>query len=133
VKVPVQLKLPPPSPERFKDPVANPARSVPPWWQSLQQTHQLVAKAINGNIQFGNPTSGPVNILGVWKTVTTPGVANTDFTVTHNLGNTVSGVMVGTKNAACDVYISPSANSSPTTQVILRATGVGTVLTLFLF
>lgn len=119
MKIPVQLQDPP--------------ADNPKWWQSLQRIYQLVAKAINGNIEFGSPTAGPLNINGVWTTLTTPGAPNTDFTVVHNLGRTAVAYLVTTKNAAVDVYTSPSANASPTTQIILRAT-VGTVaITMFLF
>lgn len=119
MKIPVQLKDPPKPPEK--------------WWQSLQQVYQLVVKAINGNIEFGSPTAGPVNINGVWATVVTPVAVNTDFTVTHNLGRATVAYLLCTKNAACDVYTSPTANGSPNTQIILRATAAAVTLTIFLF
>lgn len=103
----------------------------PKWWQSLQRIFQLVTKAINGNIEFGNPTAGPVNINGVFANPTTPGAPNTDFTVTHNLGRNIGGYLIIGKNAACDIYTSPTANPNPTTQFIFRAT-VGTV-NVFMF
>jgi flavoprotein len=119
LKVPVQLEVQPPD--------------RPKWWQSLQRIYQLVAKAINGNIEFGSPTAGPLNINGVWASLTTPGVANTDFTVTHNLGRTAVAYLVTTANAAVDVYTSPTANGSPTTQIILRASAATVAITMFLF
>lgn len=119
MKVPVQLKDPP--------------RPTEKWWMSLQQIYQLVAKALNGNIEFGNLQSGPVNINGVWAPVMTPVGVNTDFIVTHNLGRTAFSYLVASKNAACDVYTSPTVNGSPNTQIILRATGSSTTLILFLF
>lgn len=119
MKVPVQLQ--------------DPAPGRPVWWQSLQRIYQLVAKAINGNIEFGSPTAGPLNINGVWATPTTPGTPNTDFTITHNLGRQAVAYLICAKNAACDVYVSPSANPNPTTQLILRATVANVALTLFIF
>lgn len=104
----------------------------PKWWQALQKIYQQVATAINGNIEFGSPTAGPLNINGVWAQPVTPGAANTDFTVVHNLNRAAVGYIVCTKTAACDVYTSPSANASPTTQIILRATATGVTLTLFI-
>jgi hypothetical protein len=98
----------------------------------VRQTYEQLAKAFNGNVEFGNPTSGPVNILGVWASPVTPGVANTDFVVVHNLGKPCVGYDVKTKSAACDVYTSPTANASPNTQIILRASAAGIALTLFL-
>lgn len=125
-QVPVQLKTAPKAPEHQN------------WWQSLQQTYQQVAKTINNNIEFGNPISGAGNIKGQWgkvngsTTITTPGAANTDFTVTHNLGYPAVGVDVKTKNMAVDVYTSPSANPSPSTQIILRASVASATITLFI-
>lgn len=100
-------------------------------WNRFRNVYNIIQKAMNGNIEFGNPTSGPANINGVWVTVTTPGAANTDFTITHNLGRAAVGYIIMTKNAACDVYTSPTANPNPTTQLILRATGTTVALTIF--
>lgn len=136
MKVPVQLQTPPDQPPKsgvYKAKGTFSVKQVPAWWQSLQRIYQLSAKAVNGNIEFGSPTGGPININGVWATPTTPGAANTDFTVVHNLGRAAVAYVVCAKNAACDVYTSPSVNSSPTTQIILRATGTTVALTLFLF
>ena len=120
MNVPVQLQTPPESP-------------VPKWWQSLQRIYQQVAKTINGNISFGNLTSGSANIAGKWTMIVTPVASNTDFIVTHNLGYPVAGYLVTTKNAPTDVYTSPSANALPNTQVILRATTASVTITIFLF
>lgn len=121
--VPVQLQDPP-RPGDEKKP--NPA-----WWQSLQKIYQQTAKAINGNVEFGNPTSGPANIRGVWVAATTPAGANTDFTITHNLGRPAVGYILMTSDAACDIYTSPTANPNPNTQLILRDTGGTAHITIF--
>lgn len=105
---------------------------IDPIWKRWRQIYEQVARAFNGNIEFGNPTSGPVNILGVWKGVVTPVTPATDFVVTHNLGKVCVGVDIKTKNAACDVWISATANPNPNTQIILQASGSGTTLSLFL-
>lgn len=102
-----------------------------PRWLRLRQWIERTARIVNGNIDFGNPTSGPENIAGAWITVTTPGVANTDFTITHNLGRAAAGYLIMTKSAACDIYTSPTTNGSPTTQLILRANATGVSLTIF--
>jgi hypothetical protein len=99
----------------------------------LRQLWEQLAKIINGNIEFGSPLGGSINIDGVWNSATTPGVANTDFTVIHNLGRTVVNFAPATKSAACDVYLSPTANGSPSTQIILRATTTGVALTFFFY
>jgi len=103
----------------------------PNWWQNFQKLWVQLAKVINGNIEFGNPTVGPSNIRGNWVSVTTPAVANTDFTITHNLGRPAVGYIVMTANAATDIYTSPTANPNPNTQLILRATGTSVALTIF--
>jgi hypothetical protein len=102
-------------------------------WKRLRRAYELLAVAINGNVEFGNPTSGPVNIRGAWISTTTPAGANSDFTVTHNLGRPCVGYIVATADRAVDIYTSPSANAAPTTQIILRASVASAVVTLFLF
>jgi hypothetical protein len=109
----------------------------PKWWQAFQQIHQQLANVVNKNIEFGNPTSGPANIKGQWgsvagsTTIVTP-AANTDFIVTHNLGQPAVGVDIKSKNATVDVYTSPTVNASPNTQIILRATNASVTITLFI-
>jgi len=141
MNIPAQLKIRAPELADFqKGGQHNPLRPVGirQWWQSLQQIYQQVAKVVNNNIEFGNPTSGPGNIKGQWGSVggstaiVTPGVANTDFTVLHNLGSPAVGVDVKTKDRAVDVYTSPSANASPNTQIILRASVASAAITLFI-
>lgn len=102
-------------------------------WLRLKQLYDMVARVINGNVEFGNPTSGPININGVWATVVAPAAANSDFVVTHNLGRAAVAYLICTKDRACDVYTSPTANSSPSTKIILRASVASASLTLFLF
>lgn len=101
-------------------------------WTKWRQIYEQVAKAVNGNIEFGNPTSGPGNINGVWASVTTPGVANTDFTITHNLGRVCVGYPIQTADRAASIYTSPTPNAAPLTTVILRCNVASAVLTIFL-
>lgn len=102
-------------------------------WRVIRRIYELLATQLNGNVEFGNPTSGPVNIRGVWATVTTPAGANTDFTVTHNLGRVAVAYLVTTKDRAVDVYTSPTANAAPATTIILRASVASAAITMFLF
>ena len=47
------------------------------------------ARVLAGNVSFGSTTgnSDPEQNLEIWKASgTTPGVANTDFTINHSLG-----------------------------------------------
>jgi hypothetical protein len=108
-----------------------PAVNRDPIWKRFKPVFNHIVKVLNYNIEFGNPNSGPANIKGNWVTAVTPATANTDFTITHNLGYPVNGIDMKLKNAACDIYTSPTVNPNPNTQFILRATGVSVSLTMF--
>ena len=81
----------------------TPPQPITGWWQSLQRIYQQVAIVINGNLSLGqaassSPGSAPGfgnfqkgNVSAVILGVVTPGVANTDFTITHNLGRPLTG------------------------------------------
>ena len=117
-------------PPHLRSNIAKPVLDV---FDRLKQQWQEHSKVINGGLEFGSPTAGPVNIKGTWKTATTPGTPGTDFTITHNLGHSVVNHNPTTKSAACDVYLSPTANADPEHTVILRATAAGVDLTFFLY
>src|SRR5205823_11447248 len=87
--------------------------------QDLETIWQRVSKLLNGGISFGNGTQSD-NVDGVWANIVTPGVADTDFTLTHNLGRVPVGYIVKSKSAACDVYDGSVVASK--TQLTLRAT-----------
>lgn len=108
-----------------KDPVVDKV------WKRFRNVYHQVQKAVNGNIEFGNPTSGAANINGRWVSVTTPAGSNTDFTVTHNLGRPVAGYWIMQSDAAADIYTSPTVNPNPNTQIILRDTGGVAHLVIF--
>lgn len=96
--------------------------------QMIKSIYQGLVNVLLGNVGFGDGTNLD-NINGFWAPVITPGAANTDFTITHNLGRVPVGYIVMTKSAACDVYTGSVLATK--TQITLRAT-VGTV-TLKLF
>ena len=100
-------------------------------WNRFRTVYNQISKAVNGQLEFGSPTAGPMNMAGQWVRITTPAVG-TDITVTQTLGHEVSGVLVMAKSAPCDVFISGTANPSPATQVILQASAAGVNVTLFL-
>ncbi len=99
-------------------------------WLMMRRIYENIARVVNGNIEFGNPTTGPANLRLSWVSVTTPAVANSDFTITHNLGRVAVGYWIATKDRAVDIYTSPTANPNPTTQLILRATVASAVVTI---
>ena len=89
----------------------------------------LASLVVNGHLGFGDGTNRD-NIDGAWANVVSPGVANTDLTITHNLGRVPVGYLVMAKNATTDVY---TGSVAPTTsQITLRFTGVGVSVRLFI-
>jgi len=107
---------------------ADKSRGVDALAQDLESVWQRVAKLLNGGISFGDGTQSD-NVDGVWINAITPGVANTDFTVTHNLGRVPAGYIVKSKSAACDIYDGSVAASE--TQLTLRATAINVLVRLF--
>jgi len=97
--------------------------------QALLRAWNRLAVIINGRISFGDGTD-PDNIDGAWVSVTTPGVANTDFTVTHNLNRIPVGYIIMSKNAACDIYTGSVAATA--TQLTLRGTVINIDVVLFI-
>jgi hypothetical protein len=98
-------------------------------WSMLQRIYQQTAKTINGGLSFGDGTHTD-NISGFWTTQT-PALANTDFTVTHNLHRLPAGYLAMEKSAACDVFTGSVAPT--TTQITLRASVGGVTLRIFIF
>jgi len=92
-----------------------------------------VARQINGGLSLGEITQNgvePVNIDAVWKTATTPGVVDTEFAVTHNLGRVPVGFDVKRMDKACIVYDSGTAWTD--TQIFLKCNVITVAITLFI-
>ncbi len=108
---------------------------------ALISMHSHYIRAINGRLDFGSPQGQSKkftgNIDGVWPgtlansyTITTPGVANTEFTVTHNLGRIPIGYDIRSIDAAAHIY--DSRKSLWTTKVMFLKADQATVhLVLF--
>lgn len=96
----------------------------------LRRIYERLARVVNGQISFGDGINAD-NIDGVWVSVTTPGVANTDFTITHNLSRVPVGYLPVTKSAATDIYTGSVAATA--TQLTLRATGTNVDVLFFIF
>lgn len=107
-------------------PDAKHGMQIPP---QLQQSWQQMAKVVNHHISFGDGVQAD-NIDGVWQTATTPVLANTDFTVVHNLGRIPVGVDLKMKNNPCDVYT--GSVPATKTEITLRATGPSVTVSLFI-
>lgn len=79
-----------------------------------------VSRAINGSIEFGSPANGSINIAGFWVNTVTPGVADTEFTVNHNLQYVPTGIIIVSVDKAAIIY-SSRKNQWTTTQLFLKA------------
>lgn len=110
--------------EDHEDHKNNPERR----WMMLRRQWEYLARVVNYHIGFGDGTSSD-NVDGTWINVTSPNVANTDFTVNHNLQRIPAGYHVWQKSAACDVYTGAVAATS--TQLTLRATQANVTLRIF--
>jgi len=96
--------------------------------QTLQKQWRNLVSVINGNIGFGDGVHAD-NVNGVWASVNFP-LANTDVTVTHNLGRLPVGYIVMTKSQAGDVYTGSVVATK--TQITLRCSTAGTTVSLFI-
>ena len=104
--------------------------NLPKGMDWLRQAWTMLMSVINGHLTFGKV--GEVgNIQGVWATVVTPIVPDTDFTVTHNLGQVPVGYLLMSKSGACDVYTGSVASTSTT--ITLRASAADATVQLFIF
>lgn len=104
--------------------------TLEPAVNSLQKLYKLLISVINGKVSFGDGKRTN-NIDGSWVSVVTPGVANTDFTVSHVLNRIPVGYLVVSKSAAVDIYTGSVAATA--TQITLRATVTGVNIVLFIF
>lgn len=95
--------------------------------QNLQTILEQNAKVLDGNIQFG--TVGSIgNMKGFMAAGVTPGVANTEFTVTHNLGVVPVGYLVMSVDQAAIIYKSTTVWTGTAIFLKCNATNVNYVL-----
>lgn len=97
--------------------------------QMLQRLWQQAIRIINGRIAFGDGTNQE-NIDGQWVTYVSNAVANTDDTITHNLGRIPVGYLVMTKSKAGDVYTGTIAWTA--TQMTLKCSVASVTAKLFI-
>lgn len=96
--------------------------------QAVKRYVEKIVSVLNGQVGFGNGTDLD-NLQGRWINVTSSGVADTDFTVTHNLGRIPVGFLLVAADKAAVVYRGTVAWTS--TQMTLKASQASTVLRLF--
>jgi hypothetical protein len=85
-------------------------------------------QVINGLLTFGDGLTQD-NILGAWVTVADTGAANTDFAVTHNLGQIPPGflLMIPPVTGAINLGVTPWTKS----QIFLRCSTANQKATFF--
>ena len=111
-------------------------------WDMMRRIYEQLASVFNGNIGLGNVNNMTANgnanpnntdnIRGAMIYVTAPGVANTAFTVNHNLGILARGFIVVFKDRACDVY-DDGTGPTNTSQRTLKCTVASANIVLFCF
>ena len=99
--------------------------------QYVKRRIEDIGRAINGQIEFGNPTSGPINISGTWAKLLTPG-ANVEFTVNHNLGRIPNGMLIASLDQAALIYAS-RLTSWTVTQAFFKCSVASVNLVGFVF
>lgn len=110
----------------------KPNEPLPRFQKMLRKLYEQLARVINGGVSFGDSANSlSDNIDGIWSSTTTAGVANTDFTVTHNLGRVPSGWIVAMQDKAASVYLGSVAATS--TAITLRCSVATVAVRLFIF
>lgn len=87
-------------------------------WPLTEKVWTKLVQIVNGQIGFGSPSVGADNLDLVWLSTTTPAVADTEFTLTHNLGRVPSGYTIMSIDKAGIVYKGTTAWT--TTQLSLK-------------
>lgn len=101
---------------------------LPRFARMLQTLWQHLAFVVNGQIGFGDGTNSD-NINGVWVPATF-GLANTDLTLTHNLGRIPVGYITMTADRATDIYTGSVAATK--SQITLRSSVANAVVNFFI-
>lgn len=94
----------------------------------LRKLYEQLARVFNGSIGFGDGTHSD-NISGAWAAVADTGGANTNFTVTHNLGRLPVGYILMKADRAVSIYTGSVA--ATTTQLTLKANVANAAVSLF--
>jgi hypothetical protein len=98
---------------------------------SLQTQLTALQNELNGGITFPTQT-GTGSISGKMLQVTSPGTANTEFVVVHNLGRVPQGYIVFWTNIAASIYQGPTTGTAWTTSnMYLKANEISVTMQLF--
>lgn len=88
------------------------------------------ANIVNGGISYGNGTD-TAHIDCSWAFIADTGVANTEFSVNHNLGRIPVGFHVASKNKASDFYESGTPWTNK--QIFLKAVAANVAVRFIIF
>lgn len=108
------------------------ATSVPAQLKRIRSPDQTVTQ-VQENVRTALEShsaaiAGCLQAQHVIPSVSFP-VPNQDVIVQHTLGRTPIGHLATKLSGAAAIYLSPTANPNPTTQIILRSSAVGAVTT----
>lgn len=95
---------------------------------AVKKYTETIAGVLNGQVGFGNGTEID-NMQGRWINTTSPGVADTDFTVDHNLGRVPVGFITISVDKAAVIYTGSIAWT--TTQMTLKVNAATVALRIF--
>ena len=95
----------------------------------LDMAFRLTFLNINGAVTSGTRS---YNMDAVWVQYTSNGTANTEDTVSHNLGRTPVGIWIGIPDKSSVIYADNEAAWTSTT-IRLKASAVTTVVNILLF
>ena len=95
----------------------------------LRRLYEQLVRIVNGQLSFGNGIT-PDNIAGVWAAIADTGLANTDFTFTHNLLYIPTGFIVVNQSLAGVIYQGSVAWSKTT--ITLRCSVAHDKILLFI-
>jgi hypothetical protein len=85
----------------------------------LRKLYEQLVRIVNGQLSFGKGIS-PDNIAGAWGAVADTGLANTDFTITHNLLYVPTGFILINQSLGGAIY--QGVGAWTTTTITLRCT-----------
>lgn len=97
-------------------------------WFDLSRILDVIYKILRTNVSFGS-VGFPDNMAGVMLSGNTGVAANTQFTVTHNLGVIPVGFIILRRDQHCSIYDTGTAWT--TTQIFVAADAPNVNYTIF--
>ena len=105
---------------------------------NYERVHDRTHDILNGNVDLGSISGVGTGAIGVQGNLslaqvgaTSPGAANTDFPVTHNLGRIPTGFLVTNRSAPCHVY--GGGTSWTTSQIFVKCDTINVLLNFIIF